>query len=411
MDANTLLYLLIAILAASFVLDSILDLLNSRRMKPGVPAELKSSISEEDYDQTIAYQKERSRFSSLQSIFSFVMILSVLLTGFLGWWDGVLRTYVEDPLWLSIAYLGSLGLASTLISLPFGLYGTFVIEEKHGFNKTNLSTYLLDQLKSLLLTVLFGGGILWLFLWLVGELGPDFWIWFMGVFVVLSLSIQFFLIGPFIRLFNKLTPLEEGNLRNQITAFAQKVNFPLKKIMVIDGSKRSSKSNAFFTGFGRSRKVVLYDTLIEQSSDEELVAVLAHEIGHYKKKHIPVSMAISFLTTAGILFLLSRIIFTPELSFALGGTQAAIHLNLIAFALLFSPVSEIMGIAGNVLSRKNEFEADRFASDHYSAEPLASALIKLSNNNKGFLTPHPAYVFVNYSHPPMVERLRALKKN
>jgi STE24 endopeptidase len=299
--------------------------------------------------------------------------------------------------------------ASDLLAIPFQRYSTFVIEEKYGFNKTTTKTFVLDKLKGYLLAALIGGGLLTLLIFLVATIGPSFWIWFSLVAAAFILFINMFYTSLILPLFNKLTPLPDGPLMEAINVFARKVDFPLDSIFVIDGSKRSKKANAFFSGIGRKKKIVLYDTLIENHTTEELVAVLAHEVGHFKKRHIIWGYLLSIVQIVFTMFVLSRMIYAEDVSLALGGSQLAVHLNLLAFGILFSPISGITGLFMKMYSRKNEFEADAFARDTYEGKALSQALKKLSVDNLSDLYPHPWYVFFHYSHPPLLARLRALQ--
>jgi STE24 endopeptidase len=301
--------------------------------------------------------------------------------------------------------------ASDIINIPFQIYGTFVIEEKFGFNKTTVKTFITDKLKGYLLTIIIGGGILFIFFKLINVFGANFWIYFWIVAAIFMLLINMFYTSVILPLFNKLTPLEDGELKQEIEEYSKKVNFPLDNVYVIDGSRRSNKSNAFFSGIGKKKKIVLYDTLINNQTKEELIAVLAHEVGHFKKKHIISGYFISILQTGFILFILSLMVFNPNLTHALGGNVNAVHLNLLAFGILFSPISHFIGIFMNLLSRKNEYEADAYARDTFNGEALQSALKNLSVHNLSNLTPHPAYVFFHYSHPPLLQRLDALNKS
>jgi STE24 endopeptidase len=332
----------------------------------------------------------------------------MLWFGGFGWLDSILRPFIDSEIFLSLAFFGVLMIASDILTLPFQLYATFVIEEKYGFNKTTIKTFIADKLKGYLLSAVVGGGLLSLLIWLIRMIGPDFWIWFSLIAAAFVLFINMFYTSIIVPLFNKLTPLAEGELKDAIVAFSNKINFPVNNILVIDGSKRSKKANAFFSGIGKKKKIVLYDTLISNHTTEELVAVLAHEVGHYKKKHIIWGYFLSVTQITFTLFVLSLMIFNENLSLALGGTQFAIHLNLMAFAILFSPISGITGIFMSMYSRKNEFEADAYARETYSGTALAQALKKLSVDNLSNLYPHPLYVFFHYSHPPLLRRLEAL---
>ena len=408
MSAQIILIVIIAILVFDFILDNYLDQINLKYKKKALPDELKGIYTEEEYQKSLAYQRANASFSQITESLSFVVMMGLLISGSFGKIHDFTGLYISDPIWQGIAFFALLTLASDFLTIPFQLYSVFVIEEKFGFNKMTYKTFFLDKIKGYLLGAVLGGLLGYAFFYLVINIGPNFWLYFWGVFFAFSLFMNAFYASLIVPLFNKLTPLEEGELRSAIETYCQKVNFPLTNLFVIDGSKRSNKANAFFSGMGKNKKVVLYDTLIKDHSQEELVAVLAHEVGHYKKKHIPQSLIISGVQMAVILFLLSLFIYNPALSQALGSDKMSIALNLMAFSLMFSPISMIIGLFFNVLSRKNEFEADKFAKDTYNGEALASALKKLSANNLSNLNPHPLFVFFHYSHPPLLQRLRAL---
>lgn len=408
MEAKSILLLLLAILSFDFIFNKVLEFLNIKSMKEELPEAVKDIYDEEKYKKSIAYAKANNKFGLLTSTFSFILSFALLATGFFGWFDQVVHTFVGTEEFVSLVFFGLLFFASDISNIPFQLYDTFVIEEKFGFNKTTTKTFILDKLKGYGLTAIVGGLILFILLKLINLAGPDFWIYFWVVISILILFINMFYTSLILPLFNKLTPLEDGELKEAIKEYSKKVSFPLDNIFVIDGSKRSAKSNAFFSGIGKKKKIVLYDTLIENHSKEELVAVLAHEVGHFKKKHIIMGYLLSILQTGFTLFIMSLIIFSPAMSEALGGSQMAIHLNLLAFGILYSPISHFVGLFMNMLSRKNEFEADAFAKETYDKTFLQLALKKLSVDNLSNLFPHPAYVFINYSHPPLLKRLAAM---
>ncbi len=408
MAADQLLYLLLAIVVADYLIDQCLDWVNYRHAQTALPDRLKGVYDEEEYLKSQRYQKTRTRFGFITSAFSTLVSILVLSLGGFGLLDAYLRPLVVDPILLSLCFFGALMILSDVANLPFQWYSTFVIEERFGFNKTNLKTFIMDKLKGYLLTVIIGGGLGYVLLWLIMELGSSFWLYALGVVTLFVLFANLFYTSLVLPLFNKLSPLEEGDLKGQIEAYAKKVNFPLDNIFVIDGSKRSTKANAFFSGLGKKKKVVLYDTLIEKQSEDELVAVLAHEVGHYKKKHIITSLLLSLVQMSITFYVMSLLIFNMELSLALGGDELAIHLNLIAFALLYTPISRLTGLFMNVLSRKNEYEADAYAASTFAAAPLQESLKKLSVSSLSNLKPHPWYVFVHYSHPPLLKRLEAL---
>ncbi len=374
-----------------------------------MPEELKEIYDEQEYSRSQNYQRTQARFSLITSTFSFLLAFLLLSTGTFGWLDEQLRPFFDNPVWLALAYFGIIFLASDLINIPFQWHSTFVIEEKFGFNKTTPKIFMVDKLKGYLLAIIIGGLIVGLLLYLIIYTGKDFWIYFWIAISLFTLFMNMFYTSLIVPLFNKLKPLEAGELQQAILSYSEKVNFPLTNIFVIDGSKRSTKANAFFSGIGKRKKIVLYDTLINNHSTEELVAVLAHEVGHFKKNHLIAGYALSIVQTGIILWIMSLMIFSPVLSDALGGGQLAIHLNLIAFSLLFAPISKVTGILLNIISRKNEYEADYYARSTYGADALVTALKKLSVKNLSNLTPHPYYVFVHYSHPPLLRRLKALQ--
>lgn len=408
MDPQAILYIILAIVTVSFLFDQALEYLNLKHQRTDIPSEVASFYDRDKYTASLSYHREQTNFGFVTSGFGFVLSMIMLLSGGFGWVDSVLRTMIDNEMLLSLAFFGVIFLASDVLTMPFQWYATFVIEERYGFNRTTVRTFLLDKLKGYALAALIGGGLLALLIYLINVIGPDFWIWFAVVASVFVLLMSMFYTSLILPMFNKLTPLPEGELKSAIEEFSRKVEFPLDNILVIDGSKRSKKANAFFSGIGKKKKIVLYDTLISNHTTEELVAVLAHEVGHYKKKHILWSLVLSVLQITFTLWILSLMVYNENLSFALGGGQYAIHLNLLAFAILFSPISGITGLMMAVYSRKNEFEADAFARTHYNGTALADALKRLSVDSLANLFPHPWYVFFHYSHPPLLKRLESI---
>jgi STE24 endopeptidase len=408
MEPQTILIFLLVIAAGSYVFGQVLDYLNLKHQRTDIPEEVAAFYDRERYQRSLAYHKDQARFSFLTSAFGFALSFGMLAWGGFGWLDGWLRGYVTHPIGLALAFFGILLLASDVLTLPFQWYSMFVIEERYGFNKTTPRTFVLDKLKGYLLGAVIGGTLLSLLIYLMQWLGPSFWIWFAIIAAAFVLFMNMFYTTLILPLFNKLTPLPDGELKTAIESFASGVNFPLDHIFVIDGSKRSNKANAFFSGIGRKKKIVLYDTLIEKHTTDELIAVLAHEVGHFKKKHIVWSYLLSILQIGFTLYMLSVIAFHENLSVALGGSQYAVHLNLISFTILFSPISGITGLLMSMLSRKNEFEADAYARESWSGSSLSNALKRLSVDTLSNLYPHPWYVFFHYSHPPLLQRLKAL---
>lgn len=406
---NTLFYIILAIVVFDFVLERLLDYLNSTMWSSKIPDELKGIYDPDRYEKSQKYEKENQKFGLLTSSFSLTVMVTMLFLAGFAIIDNWAREISSNPVVIALIFFGILGLAMDILSTPFSLYDTFVIEEKYGFNKTTLKTFFLDKIKGWLLSLVIGGGLLALIIWFYMLTGKMFWIYtwlLISGFMVFMTMFYSTLIVP---LFNKQTLLEEGELKTAIRNFADKVGFKLENIYVIDGSKRSTKANAYFSGLGAKKRIVLFDTLIEDLDKNEILGVLAHEIGHYKKKHTKKGMIISVLQTGLTLYILSLLIGNPELSKALGAEQTGFHLGLIAFGILYSPVSTILGLGMNMFSRKNEFEADAFAGRNYHPESLMTALKKLSVKNLSNLRPHPVVVFFHYSHPPLLERLKRLK--
>lgn len=409
MDSSLILLVILVIISFEFCLETILDLFNVSYKPKELPLLLKGVYKQEEYEKSSLYQKENTYFGLISSIVSTLFMIVVFKMGLLGSLNSYLSNDYQGIV-LSLLFFGSAFLISDLINTPFSIYKQFVIEEKYGFNKMSFGTFLLDKIKGYALAALLGAILLGSLLWLIETLGSNFWIVFWVIIGVFIVFMNMFYTSFIVPLFNKLTPLEDEKLRAAIEEYSEKVNFPLDNIYVVDGSKRSSKANAYFSGIGKKKKIVLYDTLIENQTTEELVAVLAHEVGHFKRKHIIQGLILSLLQIGAILFLLSFFVQSTEISKALGADSLQVHLNLVAFIVLFSPISTIIGILMSVVSRKNEYEADEYAATTYSSKHIQSALKKLSNHNMSNLTPHPAYVFVHYSHPTLLQRLTFLQK-
>jgi STE24 endopeptidase len=384
--------------------------LNASYWSDKLPAELSGIYSEEKYKKSQNYEKAKQKFSLFSSVFSLAILLLMLYFNGFAMVDQWVRGISEQPVLMALLFFGVLAFIMDIITIPFDIYETFVIEENFGFNKTSPKLFIVDKLKSWLLAIIIGGGLLSLVVWIYTVFGSSFWLVVWGVLAALMVFITMFYSSLIVPLFNKQTPLEDGKLRTAIEDFAQKVGFNLQNIFVIDGSKRSSKANAYFSGLGHKKRIVLYDTLIKDHSVEELVAVLAHEVGHYKKKHTLAGLFVSLLQTGLMLFILSFFIGNPVLSNALGANNSSFHLGILAFGILYTPISLVLGLLTNIVSRKNEFAADQFAVDYYDGDSLAIALKKLSVNNLSNLRPHPAYVFFYYSHPPLLKRLGNISK-
>ena len=409
MTSTTLFYIIIGIIIINFIIDKVLGSLNAKHFNDALSPELQDVYDEEEYKKSQAYKATNHRFSNITSAFSLLLTLAFFYVDGFEYVDNIARGYSTNNIIVALIFFGIIMLASDIITTPFSYYKTFVIEEKFGFNKTTLKIFILDKIKGWLMLIIVGGGILALILWFYESTGTNFWLYAWALVTVFSVFMNMFYSKLIVPLFNKQTPLEDGGLRTKIAAYAKTVGFKLDKIFVIDGSKRSTKANAYFSGFGSEKRVTLYDTLIKDLDDEEIVAVLAHEVGHYKRKHIIFNLFASVLLTGLTLYILSLLISNPLLSNALGVATPSFHIGLIAFGLLYSPISEITGLIMNYLSRKFEYQADNYAKETYAGEPLITSLKKLSKNSLSNLTPHRAYVFMHYSHPTLLERIKNLR--
>ena len=408
MNPETIFTVIVAIVIFNYVFSRILEYLNSKRYGAPIPEELEDVYDKEKYKKSMAYKKVNYRFAILTGIFSLTVILLMLFYSGFAFADDLVRNVTQNPILIALLFFGLLMFASDLINIPFSVYDTFVIEERFGFNKTTVKTFILDKIKSWMLGIIIGGGILAVIVWFYTLTGKNFWIFAWILISAFTIFMYMFYSNLIVPLFNKQTPLEEGELRNAITEFSDKAGFKLKNIFVIDGSKRSTKANAYFTGLGARKRIVLYDTLINDLEKDEIVGVLAHEVGHYKKKHTVTGVILSIIQNGVILFILSLFVGSPVLSEALDASVPSFHIGLIAFGILYSPLSLVLGIGMNVMSRKNEYQADRYASEMFRPQPLVDALKKLSRKNLSNLTPHPVYVFFHYSHPPLYHRVKAL---
>ena len=400
---------IIIILVIQYLLDTLLDYLNAKRFLKDIPIELQDIFDGKEYKKAQQYHRANYRFKLLKDGISLLLVLAFLFFGGFGIVDNFIRGFTDNSILQALGFFGLLSFGSSLFALPFSYYETFSLEEKYGFNKTTRTTFLIDLVKSSLLTIIFRGGILALVIWFLEWAGPEFWLYVWGVAIILMLFMNLFYSKLLVPLFNKQAPLQEGHLKNAIESYAKKVGFNLKNIFVLDGSKRSTKANAYFSGFGKQKRVTLYDTLIQDLDEEEIVAVLAHEVGHYKRNHIVFNIIASILLTGLTLYLLSLCVNYPALSLSIGVEQTSFHAGLLAFFLLYSPISLLTGLIMNHFSRKFEFQADDYAKSTFASNPLISSLKKLSKNNLSNLTPHPAYVFVHYSHPPLLERIKNLR--
>ena len=410
MSSETIFLIIVVFLCLDFVLERILESLNSKHMSPVLPDSLKGIYDEKEYSRFQSYKRENGRLDSWSSGVGFVVMIVFLVAGGFGWYNSWVVSLTDSVVWQTILFVVGLSVASSVLDIPFDYYATFRIEEKYGFNKTTRRVYWLDTVKELVLSLVLGGVLLALVVWFYTWAGTYFWLYAWGAVTLFSVFMAMFYSQLIVPLFNKQTPLQEGSLRDKIQAFAGKVGFKLDNIYVIDGSKRSTKANAYFTGLGPKKRVVLYDTLIDELTEEEIVAVLAHEVGHYKKRHTLRSMAVSVIQMGVLFWLFSLCVNNAALSEALGGDRAYFQLGLIAFAILYSPVNLILGIGMNVWSRSNEYEADAFAARYYEGDYLVSGLKKISVKSLSNLTPHPLYEYIYYSHPSLLKRIDAIKR-
>ncbi|WP_370227333.1 M48 family metallopeptidase [Mesoflavibacter sp.] len=410
MNHTTLFYIIIAIISINFIIDKILDALNAKHYNDQLPKELQDVYDENEYKKSQRYKATNYRFGILTSTFSFVLTLAFFFLDGFAFVDQLARQITDHNILVTLIFFGIIMIGSDILTTPFSYYKTFVIEEQFGFNKTTKETFILDKIKGWLMTIIVGGIILGIITWFYHTTKDLFWIYAWILVSVFTIFINLFYSRLIVPIFNKQTPLEDGSLRDAISKYAESVGFNLDKIFIIDGSKRSTKANAYFSGFGNEKRVTLYDTLVNDLDEDEIVAVLAHEVGHYKKKHIIFNLISSILLTGFTLFILSLLIDNPMLSEALGVQETSFHIGLIAFGILYSPLSEITGLIMNWFSRKFEYQADDYAKNTYKAEPLITSLKKLSKNSLSNLTPHPAYVFMHYSHPTLLERIKNLKQ-
>jgi len=407
---QTFLYIVIGILVFDYLFDQFLDYLNSTKRSTILPKELIGIYDEEKYRKSQDYERINYHFSIITSSFSLILILIFLYFSGFALVDEYARTFSSNSIIIALIFFGIILFVSDILQIPFSLYDTFWIEEKFGFNKTTIKTFFLDKIKGWILGAIIGGGILAIVIWFYNKVGTDFWIYAWGIISVFMVFIAMFYTSLIVPLFNRLKPLEEGDLKNEIVSFSTKVGFQLENVFIMDGSKRSTKGNAYFSGLGKRKKIVLFDTLIDKLSKEEIVAVLAHEIGHYNKKHTLTAIISSIIQTGLTLYILSLFIGNPLLSKALGSDNPSFHLGLITFGFLYSPISMVLGLFMNIISRKNEYAADQYATENCKGEFLQSALKTLSIDSLSNLTPHPLYVFFNYSHPTLLERLKYIEK-
>ena len=410
MTASVLFNILIGIIILNFFKEEIISFLNAKHFNDRVPQELEDVYDDIEYKRSQKYKKTNYIYSIYTNSFSIVLTLAFFFFEGFSFLDSYVRSATDNEILQTLLYFAGLFLGSDLLTTPFSYYKTFVIEEKFGFNKSTKATFALDKLKGWGLTVCVGGPLLALTVWFYQKTGSQFWIFIWGLVAFFSLFMNVFYSSLIVPIFNKQTPLEEGTLKSELEKLASNIGFQLDMIFVIDGSKRSTKANAYFSGFGPKKRIVLYDTLINELTTEEIVAVFAHEVGHYKKNHIIFNLFASTILTGITLYVLSLLIENALLSEALNIQTPSFHIGLITFSILFSPISELTGLVMNSISRIFEYQADNFAKEKTDPEALISSLKKLSKNSLSNLTPHKATVFMQYSHPTLLERIRNLRK-
>lgn len=407
---NPYLIAILAILIGNYLLRLTIETLNLSALKFDLPQEFKGHYDPQDYRKSQSYLKENTRFNLIQNtVFTLITLGFILSAGF-NFVDQVARSLNLNYIFTGLVFSGIIFFGLQILAIPFSLYHTFVIEEKYGFNKTTAKTFIADLIKSWMLTLIIGGLTLYTIIWFFNNVGPWAWVWCWMILVIFSTFLAF--IAPLVifPLFNKFIPLEEGELKKAVSDYADSQNFKIKGIFKIDGSRRSTKSNAFFAGLGKSRRIALFDTLIQKHTTEEIVSVLAHEVGHYKQKHIIKRLLVSILTKGLMFYLLSLFINNPSLFAAFRMSEVSVYAGLVFFSFLYVPISFILSIAVNYLSRKHEYEADSYAVKTYK-NPQSSilALKRLSVNNLSNLTPHSLKVLLDYSHPPILRRIEAIR--
>ena len=408
---NFWLYIVLLIIIVSYLLELTVSRLNIGALDPSLPKEFATTYNDQEYKSAQKYTRATTFFSIVENSYSTILTVLFLLFGGFNYVDLWARSFGFGEITTGLLFIGGLGLLTFITHLPFSVYSTFVLEERFGFNRTSVKTFILDLLKGGLLAIVLGAPLLALILWFFMISGSYGWLYcWIGV-VIFSIVLQFLAPVLIMPLFNKFSPLESGPLQDRIFDYAKNENFKLQGIFTMDGSKRSSKLNAFFTGFGKFRKIVFYDTLLNKLDEPEIVAVLAHEMGHFKLKHI-MKMVIASIVQTGIMFyLLSIFLGNSELSTAFGMQQTNIYSSLVFFGFLYSPINFLVSILFNFFSRKNEFAADKYAAQSTgSPEFLITSLKKLCQANLSNLTPHPAMVFLHYSHPPILLRIEKLRQ-
>lgn len=411
MNSEFIFIALLCVINLEFIFDQVLAILNAKSYSKLMPQEVCAYYDEKTYLKQQQYDKSKFVVARISDGISFLIILFMIVAGGFAWVDTLVRSLSDNEIIRTLFFFGMIAFTSQIVSIPIDIYSTFVIEEKFGFNKTTIKTYIADMLKGWLLALAIGAPLLAFIVYLYQSASSWFWVLAWVVVSLFSVFVSYFYTTLLVPVFNKLTPLPEGELRDAIQAVANKTGFSLSDIFIMNGSKRSSKGNAYFSGFGRKKSIVLFDTLIEAHTTDELVSILTHEIGHYKKKHVAYGLILGLIQMGIMFYLLSLLLPSASVSQAIGVEEPSFYAGLLVFGILLSPLSTLMGIGMNIISRKNEYEADKFATDHSDGAALIAALIKLSVNNLSNLTPHWFYVFIHYSHPTLLKRIKDIRSN
>lgn len=407
---NVYAWIVLVALLGEFILSLVASVLNVRAMSPVVPDEFRGAYDAEAYARSQAYTRAQSRFGVVRGTTGLAALLLFWQLGGFGWLDEQCRAFGLGPVPTGLLFVGTLVVGSTVLGLPFRIYGTFVIEERFGFNRTTWPTFGLDLVKGLVLGAVLGGTLLTALLWLFESAGPVAWVACWAVTTAFTLAAQFLAPTWIMPLFNTFTPLEQPALKEALVDYARSTDFPLDDVFVVDGSRRSAKANAFFTGFGSHKRIGLFDTLIQRHTTEELVAVVAHEVGHYKRAHMLKSLALGVAHTGVLFWLLAQFLERPGLFSAFAVAEPSVYAGMVFFGLLFTPIDLVLSVVVSVVSRRHEFEADAFAAATTGGvEPMIAALKKLSTDSLSNLTPHPLHVLLHDSHPPVLRRIAALR--
>ena len=406
---NLYFLIIISAIIVEYLLSSFSSILDIKNISPNIPPDFEKAYDQEKYTKSQDYLRVRTKFGIFSSTFSLFLILLVIHFGFFGLLDQFVMNQTENYIFQGLIFIGIIYFLQDIISLPFSIYNTFVIEEKFGFNKTTPSLFIMDKIKGYLIFILLGSIIITPVLYFFHVYADIGWLIVWSILTLFMIAVQPLFVHVIAPMFNKFTPLEKGELRSAIEKYVTKVNFPLSRIDIMDGSKRSAHSNAYFSGFGKSRRIAIFDTLVDKHSTEEIVSVVAHEVGHYKLKHILFGTIIGIVETGIMLFVFNLIMNDISLFHVFGVNNLSVHAGIVFFSMLYAPVSMFTSIISSAISRKNEYEADKYSLETTNnREALISMLIGLSANNLSHLTPHPLKVFLSYSHPPVIDRIKAV---